>query len=94
MRIKNLLNSPVTVHATPKSITLGPGKSADIDGFQSGYEPWYRQSAFFEIDDDQKQTEDDIEALRAEYTELTGEKPHHLWKEARLRSEIESKKAD
>ncbi|QWY83561.1 hypothetical protein [Rhizobium phage RHph_X2_26] len=34
-----------------------------------------------------------VAELRAAYTELTGEKPHHLWKEARLLEEIEKARA-
>lgn len=30
-----------------------------------------------------------LQALRDEYTELTGKKPHHLWREARLQDEID-----
>lgn len=31
----------------------------------------------------------EIQRLRAEYTDLTGKKPHHLWKAGRLQSEID-----
>lgn len=31
----------------------------------------------------------DIARLRAEFTDLTGKKPHHLWKAERLQSEID-----
>lgn len=31
----------------------------------------------------------EIQRLRAEYTDLTGKKPHHLWKAERLQSEID-----
>lgn len=37
---------------------------------------------------------DPLAPLRAEYERLTDQKPHHLWKEDRLRSEIEKAKAD
>jgi len=33
--------------------------------------------------------DDEIQRLRAEYTELTGQKPHHLWKAERLQAEID-----
>lgn len=33
--------------------------------------------------------DDEIQRLRTEYTELTGQKPHHLWKAERLQSEID-----
>lgn len=32
----------------------------------------------------------EILRLRAEYTELTGKKPHHLWKAERLQAEIDA----
>ena len=32
---------------------------------------------------------DVLQRLRDEYAELTGSKPHHLWKEMRLQSEID-----
>lgn len=31
----------------------------------------------------------EIQRLRTEYTDLTGKKPHHLWKAERLQSEID-----
>jgi len=34
-------------------------------------------------------SEAEIQRLRAEYTELTGKKPHHLWREPRLQEEID-----
>ena len=37
--------------------------------------------------------DDGLQSLRDEYAELKGEKPHHLWKEDRLKEEIEKLKA-
>ena len=33
---------------------------------------------------------DEVKRLRAEYTDLTGKRPHHLWKAPRLQSEIDT----
>lgn len=33
--------------------------------------------------------DDELQTLRDEYSELTGKKPHHLWKAERLRAEID-----
>jgi len=38
--------------------------------------------------------EDPLDQWRALYTETTGKKPHHLWKEARLIEEIEKHGAE
>lgn len=34
------------------------------------------------------ETKDELQALKDEYLELSGKKPHHLWKEPRLKEEI------
>lgn len=35
-----------------------------------------------------------LDALRAEYTALTGKKPHHLWRAPRLQAEIAAAKGE
>ncbi len=43
-----------------------------------------------EVVDVTEKSEDEIDTLRKEYLEKTGKKPHHLWKEDRLKKEIEA----
>lgn len=79
MRIINRTAIPQTING----ITVGPGNSYssdpldhDGDGKKGGSLPSGEPDA-------------EIERLRSEYTDLTGKKPHHLWKAPRLQTEID-----
>lgn len=100
MLIKNKLNSPVTVHASTGSIALGPGESADVEGFQQGYADLYRASPFFEIGDGEKNqsaapVEDQPAAdaaepadVRAQYEALAGKPADKRWSDKRVAEEL------
>lgn len=109
MFIKNKLNSPVMVHASTGSITLGPGESADVEGFQQGYADLYRASPFFEIGEGDKdksaapaehQPAADAAAepaepadARAQYEALAGKPADKRWSDKRVAEEIAKLKA-
>lgn len=100
MLIKNKLNSPVTVHASTGSIALGPGESADVEGFQQGYADLYRASPFFEIADGEKQPSAapaDLQQAanaaepadaRAQYEALAGKPADKRWSDKRVAEEV------
>lgn len=100
--IKNLTNSPYDVNVKGGGKKRLPARgeiTVDIDPLHL---PFYRHVGYFQIGETkgsdepkkpvtttQKPADSNLEQLRADYTELTGEKPHHLWKEERLQSEID-----
>lgn len=106
MLIKNKLNSPVMVHASTGSITLGPGESADVEGFQQGYADLYRASPFFEIGEGDKEQsaapaehQPAVDAAaepaepRAQYEALAGKPADKRWSDKRVAEELAKLKA-
>lgn len=96
LRIKNLINSPYEItNADGKRVMLPAGGELEID-VHPMHLPTISALGYFQITEAGKNggrqpadDDDDIERLRDEYTELTGKKPHHLWKAERLQEEID-----
>lgn len=93
MRIRNLLNSPVDVQTSNGPVVLGPREERDVDGLHPSYEPHYRASSFFEVEDGEMQS-DDLAKLRADYAALVGKKPFHGWDADELRRRIDEVPAE
>lgn len=96
LRIKNLINSPYGITNADCEIVMIPaGGELEIDVHPMQL-PILYSLGYFQITEAGKNSGsqpagdgDDIERLRDEYTELTGKKPHHLWKAERLQEEID-----
>lgn len=88
-KIKNLIGSPLDIETT-----TGPRILPAYGEIEAELAPGYLEAIgaapYIEVI---AVGDDPLEQWRALYTETTGKKPHHLWKEARLIEEIEKASA-
>lgn len=97
LRIKNLINSPYQITLADGSKEMLGARGEITADVHPQHLHLYRQLGYFQIDEvgdtpkpEKAQDDDeDIDALRAQYTELTGEEPDKRWKEKRLQDEID-----
>ena len=90
MKITNLTNSPYQlVDAKGKSVMLPARGEIDIDPHPM-HESLYRQLGYFRIEEGgaSEPKVDERDELRAQYEQLTGEKPDGRWSVDRLKEEI------
>ena len=90
MKITNLTNSPYQlVDAKGKAVVLPARGEIDIDPHPM-HENLYRQLGYFRIEEGGASAPqvDERDRLRAQYEQLTGEKPDGRWSADRLRDEI------
>jgi len=90
MKITNLTNSPYQlVDAKGKAVMLPARGEVNID-LHPMYENLYRQMGYFRIEERGAVAPevDERDELRAQYEQLTGEKPDGRWSADRLRAEI------
>lgn len=85
--IRNRSNSPFDLISTGGPLRL-PANGEVSGEFEAEYLTLLKASPVVEVIEDAP-VGSDIDQLRAEYADLTGKKPHHLWKTERLRSEID-----
>jgi len=90
--IKNLTNSPYDIRLEGGKVERLPARgeiTVDVDPMHL---PLYRTLGYFEISEGQAASnagDDDIDRLRAEYTELVGKKPYIGWDVAELQKRID-----
>lgn len=90
MKITNLTNSPYQlVDAKGKAVMLPARGEIDIDPHPM-HESLYRQLGYFRIEEggEPAPKADERDELRAQYEQLTGEKPDGRWSAERLKDEI------
>ena len=89
MHIKNLTNSPYQlVDAKGKAVMLPARGTVDIEP-HTMHVNQYRQVGYFEITESEgSKKPDTLDALRAEYEELSGESADKRWSAKRLAVEI------
>lgn len=90
MKITNLTNSPYQlVDAKGKAVMLPARGEIDIDPHPM-HENLYRQLGYFRIEEGGAPAPkvDERDELRAQYEQLTGEKPDGRWSVDRLKDEI------
>lgn len=90
MKIKNLLNSPYSLtDKDGKAVMLPAMGEIEIDPHPM-HESLYRQLGYFRIEEGgaPEPKADEPDELRAQYEQLTGEKPGGRWSVARLKEEI------
>lgn len=90
MKITNLTNSPYQlVDAKGKAVMLPALGEIDIDPHPM-HESLYRKLGYFRIEEGGASAPqvDERDELRAQYEQLTGEKPDGRWSVDRLRDEI------
>ncbi|KKX29187.1 hypothetical protein [Rhizobium sp. LC145] len=85
--IRNRSNGPFDLISTGGPLRLPA--SGEVSGeFGAEYLMLLKASPVVEVIEGASLVSE-IERLRAEYADLTGKKPHHLWKVERLQSEID-----
>ena len=90
MKITNLTNSPYQlVDAKGKAVMLPARGEIDIDPHPM-YKNLYRQLGYFRVEEGSTSAPklDERDELRAQYEQLTGEKPDGRWSVERLKEEI------
>lgn len=108
-KIVNKTNSPFDLQSVDGKVVLPAFGEVEAD-FEAGYLDLLRAArtvdvkAIDPLDHDgngkkggskpASSGDEVIQGLRAEYTELTGKKPHHLWKQDRLQAEIDKALAE
>jgi len=89
--IHNLTNSPFDL-LNDKGEKVRIAARGTIEGFkpQPGQEPFYRSLGYFRIEEGGASAPkgDERDELRAQYEQLTGEKPDGRWSVERLKDEI------
>lgn len=90
MKITNLINSPYQlVDAKGNAVMLPAMGEIEIDPHPM-HETLYRQLGYFRIEEGGAPAPkvDERDELRAQYEQLTGEKPDGRWSAERLKDEI------